>query len=239
MASGLAWRWSLAMGLSLSAISLADPASPVNSPDPNSSYSLSSSDRSPAAFSGRESTSGVVGGRWGVDQAVADLDPLVVAMRRVEPGIKTDDGEQTLLYAVYSSDMPSALYPVMKHGQRTPLPVYYRLGPGFRVKMDRMEYLIPIDRRHYQANIAPKQDGRFIEMPSANMVFDLRPPLSPFPPLSSLPPLSRPSSCPASDGNRYSDPTGKISASVAGQVNPGPIDGRVHGAVNAAVDGRR
>lgn len=223
MAWKQSWRWGLtaAMGLSLSAMAWADPSAiSLNNPNGPSAGGFSVAAGGIGGMVG-----GMVGGAvGGVDQAVSDLDPLTVGMRRVEPGIKIDDGEHTLLYAVYSPDMPSALSPVMKYGQLMPMPVYYRMGQGFRARMDRMDYLIQIDRRHYESNVSPKVDGRFIEVAPANMVFDLRPLPAGLPgssqPVGASPQLSGSS---ASSSPDYR---------VQGQASQGPIDGRVNGRVN-------
>jgi len=145
----------------------------------------------------------VAGSAWGarpehwrpVDQAVEDLDVLSTGLRRVEPGLR-DVGEQTRLYRVDAGDAAG--------GAAT----YYRVGPGVRARVHRVEYLIPVSRRTYRRNITPVRDGAFRERAAENTVYDLRPVrgASPMP----------------DDGD-------------AGEAR---IDGRVDGRVEGRIDGR-
>lgn len=112
-----------------------------------------------------------------VDQAVADLDRLTISLRRVEPGLRVGDGEKTALFAPMqwpgqSSRAMVAAIPDRTSDSSSP---FYRIGPGFRAKVDRIDYLIKIDKHEYAVNVAPIQDGKFIELVSPNTVFDLQP----------------------------------------------------------------
>jgi len=99
-----------------------------------------------------------------VDQAVADLDLLSTSMRRVEVGLRVH-GEQTSLFR-----------PPVTHTLSGPSrPQYYRVGPGYVARVDRMDYLVPRPRGQLGLNQAAIADGRFIEIIPANTVFDLRP----------------------------------------------------------------
>jgi len=105
-----------------------------------------------------------------VDQAVADLDPLARSQRRVEAGLRSD-GEQTSLFVM----------PPRADGAPGQLPRYLRLGPGVQAEIPRGDYLVPINPIHNPAgvplatNVAPLQDGLFMEMIPADTVFHLEP----------------------------------------------------------------
>lgn len=98
-----------------------------------------------------------------VDQAVADLDPLATSLRRVEVGLGRD-GQQASLFEV--APPPGHVHHV---------PVYYRIGPGFVTRVNRMDYLVRRGRRELAMNEAPFMDGEFIELIPANTVFELTP----------------------------------------------------------------
>ncbi len=103
-----------------------------------------------------------------VDQAVADLDPLATSLRDLSPGLRLD-GEHTSLFewrqpptidpADTSNTTPHepSLTPPLQ-----PQPVYYRVGPGFRARLNRLDYQI-------------RGDGRFAETIPNNTVFELNP----------------------------------------------------------------
>ncbi len=104
-----------------------------------------------------------------VDQAFEDLDPLMTSLRRVEVGLNLN-GEQTSLFRL-TDEVDSTGQPVM-----------YRLGPGFRARVNRLDYVVianpfpvPNVRRSDLAVNVAGQDGLFIEAPTANTVYDLRP----------------------------------------------------------------
>ena len=134
-----------------------------------------------------------------VDQAVADLDQLSTSLRRIESGLRSD-GEQTSLYRVTDDSTVAAASPV-----------YYRVGPGFRARLHRIDYVVPVSRRSARMNVTPRRDGQFFELIAADTVFDLRP----------RPTNASPPSPPAPD---Y-----RIDAR---------IDGRIDGRVDGHVDGR-
>ncbi len=115
-----------------------------------------------------------------VEQAVEDLDPLARSLRRVEPGLYIY-GQQTSLFRLQPTD-PNNL-----SGQ-----IYYRIGPGFRARVSRIDYLSLttdfVPRRFrpqdFRLNVQPRIDGAFIELFGPNTVFDLTNP--------TLPPLAAP-----------------------------------------------
>lgn len=114
-------------------------------------------------------------GARAVDQAVADLDPLSTSMRRMQVGLRLG-GEQSSLYRL---DQPVAGGDGVSWapgGIGQVQPVYYRVAPGFVARVDRGDYLIRVGRQDYQRNIAPKVDGRFVELVPANTVYELKPP---------------------------------------------------------------
>ena len=100
-----------------------------------------------------------------VDQAVGDLDPLSHSMRQIPPGLRTI-GEQTSLFRVQTDAVT---------GSSLQGTTYYRVGTGFRARYDRPEYLVLVDRRHFDKNIAPRFDGEFVELVPPNTVYDLTP----------------------------------------------------------------
>jgi len=133
---------------------------------------------------------------WGepVDQGFGDLDPLAGNLRHVEPGLRTI-GEQTSLYRVY----PDAPFDE---------PTYQRVGQGFRVRYARPDYLVGSVNDQVELNIAPLEDGRFVELIPPGAIFDLSP--------------------------RPLVATRRAASSVQGNY----IDGRIDGRVDARVDGR-
>ena len=99
-----------------------------------------------------------------VDPAVGDLDLLSHNLRVVEPGLRSI-GEQSNLFT---------LQPLAPGSIATnTVPVYYRLGPGFRARVDRMEYIVPVDERTARRNVTPVRDGFYLERFPANTVFEL------------------------------------------------------------------
>lgn len=100
-----------------------------------------------------------------VDQAVGDLDPLSVSMRRIEVGLRID-GEQTSLFKTVGRDS--------QFGEMQ----YYRIGPGFTARVNRMDYLVLRDggrRSQLDMNIAPRVDGEFLELIPADTLFEIQP----------------------------------------------------------------
>ena len=112
-----------------------------------------------------------------VDQAVADLDALATSLRQVQTGLRTD-GEQTSLFVLRppqtnAYDTPRGQTPPPWNAN--PQPIYYRIGPGFQARVNRMDYLIRTGKREFEINIKPPRDGQFFELIPANTVFDLAP----------------------------------------------------------------
>ncbi len=113
-----------------------------------------------------------------VDQAVGDLDPLSNSLRQIEWGL-AELGEHG--YAMWQvplarptplADQPTLIAPWMPpHHQN----VYYRIGGGYRARMTRPSYLIPISKRDALRNITPLRDGQFIEIVTHNTVYELTP----------------------------------------------------------------
>jgi hypothetical protein len=106
-----------------------------------------------------------------VDQAVADLDPLSVSQRHMETGLRST-GEQSSLYRVPA--------PVPPDGDASlaapaPPPVYYRIGPGFRARVTRLDYLVEDQHGQPAMNIAPAAGRHYFEIVGANSVFELAP----------------------------------------------------------------
>ena len=100
-----------------------------------------------------------------VDQAVDDLDPLSVSMRRIEVGLRID-GEQTSLFKTVGRDSQFGA------------PQYYRIGPGFTARVNRMDYLVLRDggrRPQLDMNISPRVDGEFLELIPADTLFEIQP----------------------------------------------------------------
>jgi hypothetical protein len=102
-----------------------------------------------------------------IDQGVGDIDPRATSLRRVESGLRID-GEQTSLFQL---NQPVDL---------VHRPQYYRIGPGFRARTDRLNYLVldkddPGTRKrpNFAFNQQPRVDGEFIELVGPNTVFEL------------------------------------------------------------------
>lgn len=103
-----------------------------------------------------------------VDPAVGDLDLLSHNLRVVEPGLRSI-GEQSNLFTL------QPLIPGNSPAQTNLVPVYYRLAPGFRARVDRMEYIVPVDERTARRNVTPARDGFYLERFPANTLFELSP----------------------------------------------------------------
>ncbi len=139
-----------------------------------------------------------------VDQGVGDLDPLSTSLRNVRGGLRYNSPAG--LFAPVVLDPAHAPY-------RPPglaLPLYYRVEPGVRAKVERIDYLIPLGHGAYGLNIN-HQDGRFIELAGPNTVFDLTP-----------------------------VPVGQIAPTpVQVPTAPTPaLDARIDGRIDARIDGR-
>jgi len=170
-----------------------------------------------------------------VDQAVDDLDRLAVSSRQMQPGL-SPYGQQTRLFRATGPVYPWSPYTTFDPGD-----VYLRIGPGYRAIVDRIDYMIPRGRHEWEMNVAPRRDGNYVEQAATNTVWDLRP--IPF-----IAPNASDPTGPIAD--RMPDPSAprrgnnSTSASVGstrriyGQVNPGPIDGRVDGRADVRNEGR-
>lgn len=101
-----------------------------------------------------------------VDQAMGDLDPIAKSLRRAEVGLY-QNGEQTTMFR---ADNDLATPSTSAVGA-----TYYKLGSGYRAIMDRPEYLVRVGERDIDINVAPRLDGEFFQLVSANTIFDLRP----------------------------------------------------------------
>ena len=109
-----------------------------------------------------------------VDQTVTDMDQLSESLRYMEMGLRPD-GEQTSLFRVADSWRD----PWMRDARpwqrdRT----YYRIGPGFVSRVDRLDYLVIRGQGRdakLRLNLMPRRDGEFVELIPANTVFELRP----------------------------------------------------------------
>lgn len=106
-----------------------------------------------------------------VDQAVEDMDPNAVSTRRVEIGLGVD---QTQNSALFVEQVPVDL--VHK-------PQYWRIGPGFRARVDRIDYVTlhrqdPGTRRNPNLvlNQMPAADGFYAELTGPNTIFELTTP---------------------------------------------------------------
>jgi hypothetical protein len=156
-----------------------------------------------------------------VDQAVADLDPLALSLRRVEAGLR-DEGEQTSRLFAFTPD-PSTAFAAGGALGRPVSPSYYRIGKGFVAKVDRITYLVRDPEGGVALNITPAKDGEFIEMIGANTVFDLRAlDLNAAMPLAPTPPAPTTSTAVVSP-NRV---TGQIHTMIDGQVKSNRIEPR-------------
>lgn len=129
-----------------------------------------------------------------VDQAVADMDALSTSLRTVHVGLRAD-GEHTSLFVAPDPDGDGV--------QR------YRVGPGFRARVDRLDYLVRRDRKAVRMNMAPRVDGEFLELAPANTVYEL----TPLPePAAAMPNL----------------PDRRVNRQVDGRVGLAPAPGSVH-----------
>ncbi len=103
-----------------------------------------------------------------VDQSVSDLDLRATSSRRVEQGIGVY-GQTGSLFRRPDSGQGSSI-----NGQ--PLTQQYQLRePGFTAWIDRPDYLVQDPLGEFRLNIAPSQDGQFIDLIPPNTVFDLDP----------------------------------------------------------------
>ncbi len=166
-----------------------------------------------------------------IDQAVGDMSANVVSQRRVESGLRVD-GEQTSLFQL---QQPVDLL------QR---PVYYRIGPGFRARTDRLDYLV-LDkddpgtqrRPNFALNQQPRVDGEFFEIIGPNTVFELAlPHQSPFAPPPRVAPLPIPDArvAPVVDQRLDARVDGIIDGRLKTRVDP-----QLPGAIPASPDDDR
>lgn len=148
-----------------------------------------------------------------IDQAVGDLDALSRSLRQVQAGLR-DNGEQTSLFAVPLAagddgiGSPLEIYQptnASASGQRFR---YYRVGPGFRARVQRLDYLVRRGRKSLASNETPRQDGEFLESPGVDAMYELSP----------VSPLSVPS--------QTSQTPSLPSAAIVGRVD-NQINGRV------------
>jgi len=98
-----------------------------------------------------------------VDQSVGDLDSLSTSLRRMEPGLLLQ-GEQTRLFQV-----------VDPLGVDTPY--FYRMGAGFRARIDRPQYLVVSKqsngRMDLDLNVTPYRAGQFLELVPLGTVWEI------------------------------------------------------------------
>ncbi len=156
-----------------------------------------------------------------VDQAVADQDPLARSLRVVQAGLR-HDGEQTSLFG--SPDRGSGYFEDE---------MFYRIGPGFRARVSRMDYLVPVEKRrdriYAEMNINPVVDGHFIEMPHSHLVYELDPRPLEEGAVQLEPPMTHEEvDAPADAPSPHQ---------LHGRLPDGRIDGRIDGRVDGRVGG--
>ena len=168
-----------------------------------------------------------------LDQAVADLDPLATSMRTVQVGLRSSGEQSTLYQRVLPAGEPDydrAAW--VSTGLGRPQAVYYRVGPGFRARLSRINYLVRVGEKGLALNIAPRYDGEFIELIPNDTVFELNPRVNDYRALHA--PGDSPGDAPG-DAPGY----GGISAAVSGLApRVLPVSGRVEGQISGRVDGR-
>jgi hypothetical protein len=104
-----------------------------------------------------------------VDQSVSDLDLRATSTRLVEQGIGVY-GQAGSLYRRSGAGSEWS-----DTGQ--PLTQQYQLRmPGVTAWLDRPDYLVVDPLGEMKLNVAPSQDGQFIDLIPPNTVFDLAPP---------------------------------------------------------------
>ncbi len=106
-----------------------------------------------------------------VDQAVGDIDLLSRSLRRPEVGLRLD-GEQTSLFMLTPAPDDLRGQALRPGGPQT---TYYRVAPGLRARVNRIDYLVRVGRKEYGLNIQPRVDGEFLELIPADAVFELVP----------------------------------------------------------------
>lgn len=157
-----------------------------------------------------------------VDQAVGDLDGLTTSLRNVQVGLRST-GEQTSLYqqvvAAGEPDYDRAAWVSTAIGQQRA--VYYRIGPGFRARVSRLNYLVRVGDKGLALNIAPRFDGEFVELIPNDTVFELNPSMVDYRRLRSADSSAVRAAIPA-----MTPVAGLVNGRVDGQIN-GRIDGRV------------
>lgn len=175
-----------------------------------------------------------------VDEGVQDIDPLARSLRQVPLGLRTT-GEHTSVFAVpvdpsaSPSDQPTGLY--QPYGEERFS--YYRIGPGFRARMDRIDYLVRVGKKGLAMNVQPRRDGEFIEVIGPNTYFDLRPQWPNAPVLGAPEPLvlhDEPVAVnpPVSCSTQLAAPAVSGAQLVEMPVT-GPIEGRIDGRINGRV----
>lgn len=161
-----------------------------------------------------------------VDQAVADLDPLTTSLRQQEWGL-WEYGQDTSLLEVNDprpqvfADQPYLMQD--RHGVHDRL--YYRIGRGYRARVPRSDYLIPISRKWkiYDRNVPPVHDRDFIELVPTGAVFELSP---------------QPMFVPGSTQTQEPPPPEQAGGMLIDDQPAVRIDGRIDGRVDGRIDGR-
>ncbi len=158
-----------------------------------------------------------------IDQAVTDQDPLARSLRVVQVGLR-HDGEQTSLFG--SPDRGSG---------RFEDEMFYRVGPGFRARLSRMDYIVPVardrDRIIAEMNINPVVDGHFLEQPHSHLVWELEPR-----PLESGPLPLHPPDVAEPDPVDAEQPPAEM---FQRRLDDARIDGRIDGRIDARIGGGR
>ncbi|MCC7407589.1 MAG: hypothetical protein IT442_05930 [Phycisphaeraceae bacterium] len=124
-----------------------------------------------------------------VDQGVADVDPLSTSLRRLEAGL-SPLGQASALFLLPADQAPPANAPPTSLHQLDGQSdfVYYRVAQGYRLRVDRIDYLVRDSDDNLFLNHQPRKDGEYREIPGPNSYFDL----SPLDPLTALPPAAIP-----------------------------------------------
>ncbi len=100
-----------------------------------------------------------------VDQTVADLDLRAVSSRHVEQGIGVF-GQSGSLYHRSDTDQWQTLGQPLSH-------TYQLRRPGYTAYIDRPDYLVVDLQGEINLNVAPSDDGNFLNLVPPNTVFDL------------------------------------------------------------------
>ncbi|MCC7145221.1 MAG: hypothetical protein IT443_02110 [Phycisphaeraceae bacterium] len=111
-----------------------------------------------------------------IDQTVEDQGTTSTSLRHVEFGLRQTGQQSSLLAVPNQPDIFGGLQPVdLYRSNALPDHTFYRVGPGYLLRVQKMDYLVRDSQNKVYLNRKPRVDGEFREMPGPNAYFELSP----------------------------------------------------------------